>query len=76
MTEFIVPMLDMTPQLELRWSEHDEMQVWCAKMFGVQALSAGELSATRRWGNRWHEGNMWWFFYRDEDASNFALRWL
>lgn len=76
MTEFIVPMLEMTPHLKITWSKHDEMQEWCAKMFGAQAFSARELSETQRWGNRWHEGNIWWYFYRDEDASNFALRWL
>jgi hypothetical protein len=76
MIEFIVPMFDVDPGLDFRWTEHEEMQIWCNKMFGVQASGAGELSENQRWGNRWHEGNMWWFFYRAEDASHFALRWL
>jgi hypothetical protein len=76
MTEFIVPMFDVDARLDFRWSEHDAMQEWCAKMFGFQAYWAGGLSVTRRWGNCWYEGNMWWFFYRAEDASHFALRWL
>ena len=52
-----------------------DQQKWCTKNLGPEAAWRDSLTEEKPWTLTYERGDTHWYFFKEEDAVLFALRW-